>query len=165
MVCRKFCFPAAKAAYPFRSQLEKSIYGTIRAHFPQQIIEINRKGLLRDNKRLELDLYFPHFHLGIEIQGPCHTRNENIVWKDYLKQKWFWEKENLRLIYVYTNNYRNKKNSLKKCVNILKEFSAMSSRSRDHLDNPISSSISSSSSSSSSSGGDSGSVGTVLLLI
>ena len=111
----------AKAIYPFKSKLEKGIYETIKHQFPNdEKININEKGLLKSNKRLELDLYFPNYKIGIEIQGPIHTQNENIILKDYKKKKLFLLEKDIKIIYVYTNTYENKKYSIKKCISIIK---------------------------------------------
>ena len=112
---------APKASYPFRSQLEKNVYEIIRRHFPDQEIKINKKGLIKSNKRLELDLYLPKYKLGIEIQGPLHTQNEKIILRDYEKKKLFLGEGNIKLIYVYTNTYENKKHSIKKCLDIIND--------------------------------------------
>ena len=107
-----------KHLYPFKSILEKKIYKIIRRIFPQQKIQINKKGLLKTNNKLELDLYFPKIKIGIEIQGPYHYGNEKVILKDYHKKILFFHK-NIRIIYIYTNTYENRKHSLKKCINII----------------------------------------------
>ena len=109
----------ARPSFPFRSQLEKNIYGIIRAKFPQQEIIVNKRGLLKSNKKLELDLYFPQYKIGVEIQGPFHMRNEYTILKDYLKQKSFSSEENIKIIYIYTNTYKNKKYSLNRVLSII----------------------------------------------
>lgn len=110
----------AKPCFPFKSQLEKDIYKIIRKTFPQQKIFINKRGLLKSNKRLELDLYFPEYKIGVEIQGPFHARNEYIILKDYEKQKLFLLEKNIKIIYIYTNTYINKKYSIMTILKIIK---------------------------------------------
>ena len=105
--------------YPFKSQLEKRIYEQIFKHFPNEKIKINQKGLIKNRKRLELDLYLPQYNIGIEIQGPVHTQNEKNIFNDYEKKKLFLNENNIRIIYIYTNNYQVQKDSLQKCINII----------------------------------------------
>ena len=109
----------AKASYPFKSQLEKIVYGILKNKFPNLEINVNKRGLLKSNKKFELDLYFPKYNIGIEIQGPLHFLNESIILKDYEKKRLFLYEKNIKVIYVYTNTHENKKHSIKKCINII----------------------------------------------
>ena len=112
----------AKPLFPFKSQLEKNIYEIIQKTFPNLEIKINKKGLLSSNKKFELDLYFPKYNIGIEIQGPFHMKNESVILKDYIKKMLFlWEK-NINIIYIYTNTYENRTYGIKKCINIINEY-------------------------------------------
>lgn len=110
-----------KPSPPFKSQLEKQIYNVIKNRFPSHEIDINRKGLLECNKRLELDLYFPKYKIGIEIQGPFHMKSENVILKDYNKKMLFLKEKNIKIIYIYTNTYRNKTYGIKKCIEIIND--------------------------------------------
>ena len=109
----------SKPTPPFKSQLEKKIYNKFKNNFPNQEIKINEKGLIKSNKRLELDLYFPKYKIGIEIQGPFHARNESIILKDFNKKLLFMKEKNIKIIYIYTNTYKNKIYSIKKCIKII----------------------------------------------
>ena len=111
----------AKASYPFKSQLEKMIFTIIKTKYPYEDIKINKKGLLRSNKNFELDLYFPKYNIGIEIQGPLHFLNESIILKDHEKKRLFLCEKNIKVIYIYTNTYENKKYSIKKCIDIIND--------------------------------------------
>lgn len=104
---------------PFRSLLEKKIYKIICKDISHDYIEINKKGLIRNNKRLEIDLYIPSINIGIEIQGPSHTSNEHCILHDFEKKKIFL-KNNIQLIYIYTDSYSNQKYSIQKCIEIVK---------------------------------------------
>lgn len=109
----------SKPSPPFKSQLEKKIYNIIKKQFPTYNIEINKRGLLKNNKRLELDLYLPEYNIGIEIQGPFHMNNENVIIKDFNKKMMFLNQRNIKIIYIYTNTYQNKMHSIKKCIDII----------------------------------------------
>ena len=109
-----------KGLYPFRSQLEKKIYNKIIKKIPNEKILINQRGLIKSNKKLELDLYFPNYKIGVEIQGPLHTQNETIILRDYKKKMSFLSESNIQIIYIYTNNNKNYIYSVKKCIDILK---------------------------------------------
>ena len=106
---------------PFKSQLEKDIYQRIKLKFPTLQINVNKKRLLKGNKRFELDLFFPEYNIGIEIQGPFHMKNEKVILKDYNKKMLFLREKNIKIIYIYTNTYRNKINGIKKCIEIINE--------------------------------------------
>lgn len=108
-----------KPIFPFKSQLEKYIYKKIQHQFPELKIYINEKGLIKSNKKFELDLYFPKYKIGIEIQGPFHTKNINVILKDYRKKIQFLWERNIRIIYIYTNTNENKKYGIKKCIKVL----------------------------------------------
>ena len=115
----KKLFIKSKPIPPFKSQLEKKIYDKFKNHFPNQKIKINKRGLIKSNKRLELDLYFPKYKIGIEIQGPFHVKNETIILKDFNKKLLFMKEKNIKIIYIYTNTYKNKIYSIKKCIKII----------------------------------------------
>ena len=106
-----------KPEYPFKSQLEKSIYNAIKLKYPNIIILINKRGLIKDRKKLELDLYFPQYKLGIEIQGPRHEADISMILNDYKKKDLF-SKIGIKIIYIYIN-LKNKTYSLNKCIKIL----------------------------------------------
>ena len=112
-------YSCVKFHWPFRSMLEETTYNYIRKYFPDEEISINTKGLIKSNKRLELDLYFPQYKIGIEIQGPTHTQTDYAILQDYEKQKKYLKESNIKIIYIYTNNYKNKKSSITKCINII----------------------------------------------
>ena len=116
---KKTFIRAAKGLYPFKSKLEKIIYKIIKRQFPDQDIKINKKGIIKCNKNFELDLYFPNYNIGIEIQGPLHYANEAVILKDYEKKMSFFNEKRIRIIYIYTNTYENQKYSIKKCIDIL----------------------------------------------
>ena len=107
----------AKPEYPFKSQLEKNIYNEILTKFPNIKILVNKKGLIKSHKNFELDLYFPQYKLGLEIQGPTHVADINTILKDYKKQDLF-SKEGIRIMYIYIN-LKNKSYSIRKCIEIL----------------------------------------------
>ena len=70
----------------FKSLLEKNIYNIIRKEFPTIKIFVNKTGLIKSRKKLELDLYLPNYNLGIEIQGPSHNQNATNIIRDYEKK-------------------------------------------------------------------------------
>ena len=116
---KKNFYNNSKTIYPFRSLLEKKIYQIIRKKIPSKYdIEINKRGLIKNRKRLEIDLYFPQRKIGVEIQGPTHTLNERNILHDYEKRKIFLQ-NNITIIYVYTDTYKNKIHSVNKCVEII----------------------------------------------
>ena len=109
-----------KRFYPFKSQLEKNIYQIIQKSFPKLNIQINKKRLIKNNKTFELDLYFPKYKIGIEIQGPFHMKNEMVILRDF-KKKMLFLQNNIEIIYIYTNTYQNKKYGIKKCIKIIND--------------------------------------------
>ena len=107
---------------PFNSQLEKKIYNKFRKSLSKNVkILVNVRGLLEDkkNKKLELDLYFPEYKIGIEIQGGNYhsEKIENIV-RDYRKKKLFLKK-GIRVMYVFTGTNATQSHCIKKCLQIL----------------------------------------------
>ena len=108
---------ASKPEGFFKSQLEKKIYKKIKSEIGDKNIDIkiNQRGVLKRNKNLELDLYFPQFNLGVEIQGPIHTSDITNIIADYKKKK-IYQNEGIDIMYIYTNNYKNLKFGIKQCI-------------------------------------------------
>ena len=102
----------------FRSQLEKKVYHILRKRLSNEVqMCVNVRGLIPDNKRIELDLYFPELKIGIEIQGPIHTeKSYNILW-DYKKKQKF-SAVNIDIIYIYSTTLRD---SIESCLKILSQ--------------------------------------------
>ena len=107
---------------PFRSKLEEKIYSIVCKKIEKKKmklkIEINRRGLIPQNKRLELDLYFPDHQLGIEIQGPCHWTEATIILKDFVKMRYF-QARGIDIMYVYTNSTKQMNQCIERCVDSL----------------------------------------------
>ena len=81
---------------------------------------INKRGLIPDHKRIELDLYFPELRIGIEIQGPSHTeKSRNILW-DYKKKQKF-SAIDIDIIYIYSGSTKALRDSIRSCLEILTE--------------------------------------------
>ena len=106
---------------PFNSLLEKRIFSTISQQLRNSLIHINPKGLLPGKRKLELDLYFPHYKLGIEIQGPSHFCHETHILNDYYKKKIFSRELGIDILYIYTHSYPSLTFSRDKCISILKK--------------------------------------------
>ena len=109
----------------FNSIIEKNIYTKLRKKLGGDIpIEINQKigdgefdvdgdvDMKRRRKptnskcvqrRYELDLFFPAYKIGVEIQGPRHTASIDAIMKDYVKLN-FCKRRGISIIYIYTNN-------------------------------------------------------------
>ena len=105
----------------FRSQLEKRVYHILRKQLSNEIqMCINKRGLIPDHKRIELDLYFPELRIGIEIQGPSHTeKSRNILW-DYKKKQKF-SAIDIDIIYIYSGSTKALRDSIRSCLEILTE--------------------------------------------
>ena len=106
---------------PFNSLLEKKIFSTISQRLDCSHIRINQKGLLPSKRKLELDLYFPNYKIGIEIQGPSHFGNETTILNDYYKKKNFSRELGIDIMYVYTHSYPVMTFSLDRCINVLQK--------------------------------------------
>lgn len=81
-------FPLGK----FKSKLEYRVYKSIFYHLTRKQknnnikVDINKRGLLKNNKLFEIDIYFSDLQLGIEIQGPTHYIDIEQINRD-LKKK------------------------------------------------------------------------------
>lgn len=111
---RRFIFSRPEGK--FRSQLEKKIFEKIRALDETLDIRVNEKKIAG---RMELDLYFPEYNLGLEIQGPTHTVSPEVILRDHRK-KIASAREGIEIIYIYTDSARDTKACLDKCSEILK---------------------------------------------
>ena len=107
---------------PFRSRLEEKIYSIIckkiKNNKKKVMIEINKSGLIPQNKRLELDLYLPDHHLGIEIQGPSHWRDARRILKDYIKMQYF-QAQGINMVYIYTNSAKQMNRCIDRCIEVI----------------------------------------------
>ena len=112
----KPCIPEG----PFKSQLEKNIHLKLSTKLPKSIIHINKAGLLNNKKKMELDLYFPLYKIGLEIQGPLHSSKVENILNDFIKKRMF-KQLNIDIIYIYSNSSENFNHSLNKCIQILKK--------------------------------------------
>ena len=122
---------------PFRSRLEEKIYSIIckkihnnnnnnnnnkNKEQEKVKIEINKTGLVPQNKRLELDLYFPDLQLGIEIQGPCHWMEATRILKDYDKMRYF-QALGINIVYIYTNSTKQMNRCIDRCIEVIENRS------------------------------------------
>ena len=127
----------------FNSIMEKSIYNKLRQKLGEAIqIEINQKfgekkcevGGNVDMKqrrkatnskfverRYELDLFFPAYKLGVEIQGPRHTASIEAIKRDYVKLNYF-KHRGISIIYIYTNNTTHINSGIECVVNTILNF-------------------------------------------
>ena len=108
---------------PFRSRLEKNVHSIICKNIIDKKaikIEINKRGLVPRNKRLELDLYFPRYNLGIEIQGPIHHGEAKNILNDYWKMQYFRD-VGINILYIYTNSTEQMNRCIDRCVAIVKK--------------------------------------------
>jgi len=73
----------------------------LSTNLPKSIIYINKAGLL-NNKKMELDLYFPLYKIGLEIQGPLHSSKVENILNDFIKKRMFKQQLNIDIIYIYS---------------------------------------------------------------
>lgn len=104
----------------FKSKLEYYIYKSLIKQLKKKIspiphIEINKRGLIKDNKHYEIDLYIPLIQLGIEIQGPLHYSDINQIYRDF-KKKELLQNIGIKLMYI---DIKDKTYCLLNCINFI----------------------------------------------
>ena len=105
-----YCFPKNGCS----SNSEKEIFKFMKAFFPNLVIEHNKRILIENNNfwktNKEIDIFIPELKIGIEYNGLFYHSIENTEKHYHLHKTMLSEKQGIKLIHVYEDEWRyNKK--------------------------------------------------------
>ena len=96
-------------SYPFfkhvthTSKCQNEIADFLKTNFENLEVKLNVKGLFKENKFLEVDIWIPKIKFGIEYNG-IYWHDKNLYLSD-LKENTFNSKEHLKDLYSTLNNF------------------------------------------------------------
>lgn len=124
-------YPVYKDSYGLHeSKGQIELYNTIKNKYPDVAVIKNQRGLLLENKGLEIDIWIPQLRIGIEYNGDYwHDRNtykddiinNNVTTRERIKDI-LAENNNITLIQIWESDFKsNKKDVLDYIFNIIDE--------------------------------------------